>query len=152
MSGRLVLLRTGLALTAALQTGVGGWLALAPRSFYTTVPTVDRYPPFSEHAFRDFGGASLGIAVVLVAATVFLERRLVCTALLAYLVFAGGHLFFHVTDHGHAMPHGEFVLQAVALSLATVLPAGLLGFALAGGVFPGRGAMARSAPPGDRAG
>jgi hypothetical protein len=34
------------------------------------VPTVDLTPPYSEHLFRDFGGATLGIAVV-----IWLERR-----------------------------------------------------------------------------
>ena len=39
--------------------------------------------PFSEHPFHDFGGATLGLAVVLIAAAIRTERRLVVVALLA---------------------------------------------------------------------
>ena len=59
------LLRPGLALLAAVEVALGLWTLLFPASFYIDVPTVDLTPPFSEHLFRDFGGATLGLAVVL---------------------------------------------------------------------------------------
>ncbi len=63
------------------------WTLLFPESFYADVPTVDLTPPFSEHLFRDFGGTTVGLAVVLTAAAIWLERRLAGVALLAYLSF-----------------------------------------------------------------
>ena len=73
-------LRPGLVLLAAVEVVLGLWTLLFPASFYAEVPTVDATPPFSEHLFRDFGGASLGLAVVLTAAAVWTERRLVVVA------------------------------------------------------------------------
>jgi hypothetical protein len=62
------LLRPGLVLLAAVEWVLGVWAAFFPRSFYEDVPTIDIAPPFSEHLMRDFGGASLGLAIVLTAA------------------------------------------------------------------------------------
>ena len=126
MSGRgLGMLRCGLILLAAAQSGAGLWLGLFPAAFYRTVPTVDRYPPFNEHILRDFGGASFALGVVLTAAAVFLERRLVQVALTACLVFAVPHCLFHLTHQGH-LPLGEAVLQSVGLTAAALLPVPLL--------------------------
>ena len=86
------LLRPGLALLAAVEGVLGLWTLLFPASFYDHVPTVDLTPPYSEHLLRDFGGATLGLAVVLTAAAIWLERRLVVVALLAYLSFSAPHL------------------------------------------------------------
>ncbi|HEY0688628.1 MAG TPA: hypothetical protein VGD71_06255, partial [Kribbella sp.] len=65
-------LRIGLVVLAANELVLGFWTALFPESFYNDVPTVDLTPPYSEHLFRDFGGATLGIAVVLIAAVIWL--------------------------------------------------------------------------------
>ena len=62
--------RAGLALLALVELALGTWMLLFPESFYRDVPTVDLTPPFSEHLFRDFGGATLGLALVLAAAAV----------------------------------------------------------------------------------
>lgn len=122
-------LRTGLALLAAVEAVLGLWTLLFPASFYADVPTVDLTPPFSEHAFRDFGGATLGLAVVLTAAAVWTERRLVVVALLAYLAFSAPHLAFHL---GHL--HGADALSATALvvvlAASVALPLTLLAVAL----------------------
>ena len=120
-----MLLRPGLVLLAAVEWVLGLWTAFAPRSFYKDVPTVDLTPPFSEHLMRDFGGATLGLAIALTAAAVWLERRLVVVALLAYLAFAVPHLAFHV---GHL--DGATSLEATVLTVllvgAVVLPLALL--------------------------
>ena len=123
------LLRPGLALLAAVEVGLGLWTLLFPASFYADVPTVDATPPFSEHLFRDFGGATLGLAVVLTAAAVWPERRLVVTALLAYLAFSVPHLVFHL---GHPpVPGGPGAAALVAvLAGSVVLPLALLVAAL----------------------
>jgi hypothetical protein len=60
---------------AVVELMLGFWTLLFPRTFYYDVPTIDLTPPYSEHLLRDFGGATLGLAVVLGAAAIWLERR-----------------------------------------------------------------------------
>ena len=119
------MIRAGLALLALVELVLGAWTLLFPESFYRDVPTVDLTPPYSEHLFRDFGGATLGLALVLAAATVWMELRWVVVALLAYLAFAAPHLAFHL---GHL--HGATALEAGVLTAllvgSVVLPAVLL--------------------------
>ena len=123
------LLRPGLVVLAAVEWALGLWTAFFPRSFYEDYPTVDLTPPFSEHLMRDFGGATLGLAVVLTAAAVWLERRLVVTALLAYLAFAVPHLVFHL-GHLHGASTTDAVVLVVSLLASVLLPLGLLVSAL----------------------
>jgi len=121
-------LRPGLGLLAAVEL-LGWWTLLFPASFYANVPTVDLTPPFSELLFRDFGGATLGLAIVLAAAVVWTESRLVVVALLACLAFSVPHLVFHF---GHLHGAGGLVGAAlVAVLVGTVvLPLTLVVLAL----------------------
>jgi hypothetical protein len=122
-------LRPGLALLATVEVLLGLWTLLFPASFYADVPTVDATPPFSEHLFRDFGGATLGLAVVLAAAAVWTERRLVVVALLAYLAFSVPHLVFHLWHlHGASGPAATVLM--VVLAGSVLLPLALLVVAL----------------------
>ena len=123
------LLRPGLALLAAVEFVLGLWTLLFPASFYTGVPTVDLTPPFSEHLFRDFGGATLGLAVVLTAAAVWTERRLVVVALLAYLAFSAPHLVFHL-GHLDGASGSAATALVVVLAGSVMLPLALLRVAL----------------------
>ena len=116
-------------MTALLRPGLGLWTLLFPASFYADVPTVDLTPPFSEHLFRDFGGATLGLAVVLTAAAVWTEQRLVVVALLAYLMFAAPHLMFHL-GHLHGASGPTATVLVVVLVGSVVLPLALLVVAL----------------------
>jgi hypothetical protein len=124
------LLRAGLVLLAAVEVVLGLWTLLFPASFYADVPTVDLTPPFSEHLFRDFGGATLGLAVVLTAAAVWTERRLVVVALLAYLAFAVPHLVFHLGHLDGASAPAATAL-VVLLTGSVLLPLALLALVLA---------------------
>jgi hypothetical protein len=112
-----------------VEVMLGLWTLLFPASFYADVPTVDLTPPFSEHLFRDFGGATLGLAVVLTAAAVWTERRLVVVALLAYLMFAAPHLMFHL-GHLHGASGPTATVLVVVLVGSVVLPLALLVVAL----------------------
>lgn len=125
------LVRPGLALLAAIEILLGLWTLLFPASFYDDVPMVDVTPPFSEHLLRDFGGATLGLAVVLTAAAVWMERHLVVTALLGYLAFAAPHLVFHVS-HLHGLGGPEATALVAVLTGSLVLPLTLLVVALRG--------------------
>lgn len=122
-------LRVGLLGFAAVELVLGLWTLVLPKSFYTDVPTVDLTPPFSEHLMRDFGGATLGLALVLAAAGIWLERRLVVVALLAYLAFSVPHLVFHGGHLGGASAL-EATALVVVLAGSVVLPAALLAVAL----------------------
>jgi hypothetical protein len=90
-----VVLRVALALLALNELVVGAWNQFAPESFYGTFPTVDLTPPFSEHYARDFGGATLGIAVLLVIAFIRPRGAFVLPAGIAYTVFSIPHFVFH---------------------------------------------------------
>jgi hypothetical protein len=122
-------LRAGLLGVAAVELVLGLWTLAFPESFYGDVPTVDLTPPFSEHLMRDFGGATLGLALVLGAAGIWLERRLVVVALLAYLAFSVPHLVFHV-GHLDGASDLEAAVLVVLLVASVVVPAGLLAVAL----------------------
>ena len=121
-------LRIGLSLLALIELVLGVWTLCFPESFYRDVPTVDLTPPYSEHLFRDFGGATLGLAIVLAAAAVWPETRLVIAALLAYLAFSVPHLVFHV-GHLHGATASEAALLTSGLAVLVVLPLALIGVA-----------------------
>jgi hypothetical protein len=143
-------LRIGLLGLAAVELVLGLWTLVLPASFYADVPTVDLTPPFSEHLMRDFGGATLGLALVLGAAGIWLERRLVVVALLAYLAFSVPHLVFHVAHLGGASAVEATVL-VLLLAGSVVLPAALL--AVAAGLrdpVPAGTAAVSPRPPGRR--
>jgi hypothetical protein len=119
-------LRAGLVVLAGVELLLGGWTLLFPASFYAGVPTVDLTPPFSEHLFRDFGGATLGLAVVLGAAAGTLDKLLVRVALCAYLAFSAPHLVFHLA-HLSGAGAMEAVVLVTVLVASVVLPVVLLG-------------------------
>ena len=119
------LLRVGLSTLCGVELILGIWTQFFPLSFYTTVPTVDLTPPYSEHLMRDFGGATLGIAVVLGVAAITLNRLVVTCALAAYLVFAVPHFIFHVGHLEHFSPAEATGLTAV-LAASLVVAGGLL--------------------------
>jgi hypothetical protein len=129
------LVRPGLGLLAAVEVVLGLWTLLFPASFYADVPTVALTPPFSEHLFRDLGGATLGLAVVLIAAALWLERRLVVVALLAYLAFSAPHLVFHLGHLSGASGPAATVLVALLVG-SVVLPLALLVVVLRAGPAP----------------
>jgi hypothetical protein len=119
-------LRPGLGVLAALEVVLGLWTLLFPASFYADVPTIDLTPPFSEHLFRDFGAATLGLAVILTVAALWPERRLVVVALLAHLAFSTPHLVFHLGHlHGAGGPAvpvlAGLLIGSVALPLALLV-------------------------------
>lgn len=113
--------RAWLVVLAAAQVLLGVWTVLFPASFYSNVPTVDWTPPYSEHLFRDFGGASLGIAVVVIAAAIWFERRLVVISQLSYLAFSLPHLIFHV-QHLHGDSAFLSTLLVVGVGVAVLMP------------------------------
>ncbi|MFC7816437.1 MULTISPECIES: hypothetical protein [unclassified Streptomyces] len=132
MSGR-AWLRAGLGLLAGGQVVLGLWIVLLPELFWKW-PWVSHLPPYNEHLLRDFGGASLALAVVLCAAVAAMERRLVLTALVAYLVSAVAHLLYHAR-HLEPLSAASAAGFMVLLGAAVLLPAVLVWLAANGTAF-----------------
>ncbi|HWD02128.1 MAG TPA: hypothetical protein VG674_06705 [Amycolatopsis sp.] len=107
---------------------VGAWNQFAPRSFYDDFPTVNLNPPFSDHFAHDFGGALLGIGVVLLIAVVRPETHYVLPAAVTYSVFAVPHFFFHLFETTTTAT-GQMVLLTTANAVVAIL--GLLPIPLA---------------------
>ncbi|MEP6478733.1 MAG: hypothetical protein ABJB03_05035 [Rhodoglobus sp.] len=112
--------RLGLAFLALNELVVGAWNQFWPESFYATFPTVDLTPPFSEHFARDFGGATLGIGVLLLVAVIRPLPAFVLMATLAYSIFAVPHFVFHLQHLA-----GTTAPQAVALTATNAAVAGI---------------------------
>jgi hypothetical protein len=98
-------LRGGLLLLAVSPLTVGLWALPAPRSFYEDFPLpgkdwVSTLGPYNEHLVRDVGALNLALGVLLATAAILLERRLVQTSLIAWLVYAVPHFIFHLTTLG----------------------------------------------------
>src|SRR6187402_1199720 len=99
---------------------IGIWTQYFPESFYNDYPSVDLTPPYSEHLMRDFGGATLGLAVVLGAAAIWPTTKLVVIAMVAYLVFSVPHFVFH-SLHLHDASTTEAITLMVTLGITVVL-------------------------------
>jgi hypothetical protein len=126
-------LRAGLGVLAGTQVLLGLWVLLLPELFWKW-PWVSQLPPYNEHLLRDFGGASLGLAVVLCAAVGAMERRLVLTALVAHLASSVPHLVFHA-QHLAGLSTASGAGFLALLGVAVLLPAVLLWLAADGTAF-----------------
>ena len=120
-----VVLRIGLAMLAVVELVIGAWNQFWPQSFYDDFPTVDLTPPFAEHYARDFGGATLGIGIVLAAAAIVPRTVLVVPALLAVMAFGIPHFVFHLHHLEHATA-SEAVFLVASTGLAAWAPPVLL--------------------------
>ena len=92
----IAVLRGALIVLALDELVIGAWNQFAPESFFEDFPTVALTPPFSEHFARDFGGATLGIAVLLIVAAMRPGGGFVLPAGIAFTVFAAPHFVFHL--------------------------------------------------------
>jgi hypothetical protein len=118
--------RLGLVLVAVGQAEVAIWGLVAPRSFFGTFPGaghhwVSALGAYNEHLLRDYAGAELGFAVLLLAAAIWFERRLVLIAGVAFLAATLPHFIYHLTTTGHFSTAdnlgslGAFALEVVVV-------------------------------------
>jgi hypothetical protein len=141
------LARVLLWILAAVAAETGIWALATPTGFYERFPGVGPYhwvaelPPYNEHLVRDVGAFYVAFAVLLAAAAIVLERRLVIVALLAFLTAQVPHLVFHV-NHLEGLAAVDKTAQVGSLALAVLAALVVLALAL----WPG----ARR-PDGDRA-
>lgn len=122
-----MVLRVGLLVLAATQAFVGLWALPAPRSFYDDFPApghnwVSVLPPYNEHLVRDVGALSLALTVLLVAAAIWLDRRLVAITLVVFAVWTIPHVVFH-SFHLHGFSPLDAVLQTVGFGIEVVVAA-----------------------------
>jgi hypothetical protein len=126
--------RIGLVLVAVGNAELGIWGVLAPRSFFRNYPGfghhwVSALGVYNEHLVRDFAAASLGLSVMLVAAAIWFERRIVLIAGTAFLTATLPHFAYHVTTTesfstaDNAASLGAFVLEMVVVGLAMLTAA-----------------------------
>ena len=145
------LVRTGLVLIALTPLFVGAGTLFFPRAFYDDFPPgsrhwVDRLGAYNEHLLTDFGGALLGLAVVLLLAAWWLERRLVVAALVGALVQSTAHFAYHLTTTD-AYSTSDNVASLIGLIFSVVLSAALLAYAATTArSTSGAGSVAHSAP------
>jgi hypothetical protein len=100
------LIRAGLVLLAIPSILIAAWSLISPRGFYDNFPGAGRHwvsalPPYNEHLLRDFGAANVTIALVLLGAALFMERRLVQVAVVAFFLGALPHFIYHLTTTDH---------------------------------------------------
>ncbi len=129
---RAVPARIGLLLVAAAQAEIAIWGLVAPRSLFTGFPGVGHHwisalGPYDEHLVRDFAAAELGLAVLLVGAAIWFERRVVMLAGAAFLAATIPHFVYHLTTTGsfstadNLASLGSFVLELVLVGWAMLV-------------------------------
>ena len=144
-----IVFRTGLYALGALQTFNGLYALLAPRSFYDDFPLgrgwVAALPDYSEHLVRDVGGLFLATGILLLAAGVYLERRLVAIALISFLAFSLPHTIFHLFN---LEPYGTADALANVLGLLATVVVPIVLLAMLFGERGGKRAARGREPPG----
>jgi len=139
-AGGIVRHRTAIAVVLAalglVQLVDGLYALLAPSSFYVDFPLgrgwVEALPAYSEHLVRDVGSLFVATAVLLLAASWILERRLVLVACASYLAFAVPHTIYHYANLG-VYDSGDAIANFLALGASVLLPLWVLLVVLGGG-------------------
>jgi hypothetical protein len=106
------------------------WILIAPKGFYDSFPGgsthwVSALPPYNEHLERDFGAASLGLAVLALLAAVWMEKRVIQASAITVLVAGLPHFAYHLTTTGHYST-GDNIASITGLALDVVVPLALL--------------------------
>jgi 4-carboxymuconolactone decarboxylase len=121
---RPAVFRFVLVALGAIQFVNGLYALFAPRSFYDDFPFgrgwVAATPAYSEHLVRDVGGLFLATGAVMLLAAVWLERRIVITALASWLLFAIPHTTYHFFNL-EPLSTGDAIANALSLSATVVL-------------------------------
>jgi hypothetical protein len=130
LRGSRSIIRVGLAVLALPQALIGLWALLAPRDWFDTFPGAGHhwlpaYGAYNEHLATDVGDTFIALGLLLLGAALYLERRLVQVALVAYLAYEVPHLVYHL-GADDALSSGDQVASAVTLALTVVLAIALL--------------------------
>jgi len=122
--------RVGLILLGGPQLAIGVWALLAPRNWYESFPGggnewLPLYGSYDEHLATDVGATFLALGLALILAAVWLDRRAVQLALVAYLAYQVPHFVYHL-GADDALSGGDRVLNGVALAAAVAAAAAML--------------------------
>jgi alkylhydroperoxidase family enzyme len=121
--------RVGLLGLGLVQLVDGLYALLAPHSFFESFPLgrgwVEALPSYNEHLTRDVGALFIATAVVLIAAGLVLERRLVTVALWSFLAFSVPHTIYHAFNLG-PYATGDAIANVLSLGLTVAVPIALL--------------------------
>ena len=121
--------RATLIQLGVIQGALGFYALFFPRSFYEDFPLglnwVEALPAYSEHLVRDVGGLFLATAVILIAASIRLERRWVVVSLVAFLAFSLPHTVWHAFNL-EPYSTGNAIANIVTLAVTVLLPLGVL--------------------------
>ena len=109
---------------------IGVWAGFFPRGFYDDFPGAGRVwvapdGPFNEHLVRDVGVLNLSLAVVTIAAAIWLTGPLVRATAVAWLVYGVPHLVYHVR-HRSPFDTDDQVSIVASLALAPILAIAIL--------------------------
>ncbi|OEU85205.1 hypothetical protein DB35_01650 [Streptomyces abyssalis] len=123
--------RVLLAILALIGAYTGGWAYFAPHQWYRDFPGfglswLPQLGPYNEHLATDAGAMFLALFVLSLFALGHVRNNLVSQATgLAWLTFDVLHLIFHFR---HLDVYGtlDVALNVVALTMAVLVPAGLL--------------------------
>jgi hypothetical protein len=123
-------IRIALIYLAVTIGWVAIWILLAPKGFYDNFPGgsshwVSALPPYNEHLERDFGAASLGLALLAALAAYWMDRRVIQAAALTIVAAGTPHLIYHLTTTEHYST-GDNIASLIGLALDVVLPLGIL--------------------------
>jgi hypothetical protein len=130
MVERRGLFRVLLLALALPQAAAGLWALLSPRGWYDDFPGFGRawispLGAYNDHFAVDVGAGLLALAVLLIAAAIRPERRLVRVSLVVWLVFAIPHLIFHASNTDR-LESFDNIANLIVLALAVVVPIVLL--------------------------
>jgi hypothetical protein len=132
MSGlpRAAIIRTALLALGIPQLLIGGWALFAPSGWHETFPGGGRewhplYGPFNEHLVTDVGSLFVALGLLLVLAGIWLDRRLVQAAAIAYLAFEIPHLVFHL-GADDVLPTADRIVSTTVLVLTVVVALSVL--------------------------
>ena len=122
--------RVGLVLLGLPQLLIGAWATFAPSGWFDNFPGAGRnwlplYGPYDEHLVADVGSTFLALGVLLFLAAVWMDRRVVIAAVVAYLVYQVPHTIFHLANDD-VLSSGDQVANGITLVLANVLAIAIL--------------------------
>lgn len=122
--------RLGLAYLTVTFLHIGLWATFATRSFYNDFPGLGRRwvagdGPYNAHLASDAGVGFLAVGVVLLLASIWMERRVMQAALTAALLHGLLHLLFHLARPNDDLSLVDILLSngglLVGVSLASIL-------------------------------
>lgn len=118
--------RLGLVFLTLTFLQVGLWATFATRSFFNDFPGLGRRwlagdGPYNAHLASDAGVGFLSVGVVLLLASVWMERRVVQAALVAAALHGLPHLVFHLRNPNEALGPLDEAISNGGLVLGVVL-------------------------------